>query len=728
MRKSGWIACVCVPALSTTCLAAGPDASNLTERTALLMIQLGVILFAAKLGHMLLSQRCRMPGVLGEVLAGVIIGPHVLGGIAFYVFPHGLFPPSNGFPVSPELYGICGLAAVILLFTIGLETDLRLFLRYSMAATVVGIGGVLFSFVLGNLVTVAFSRSLFGVQLDWLAPQALFLGVISTATSVGITARILAEKRKLDSPEGVTILGGAVIDDVLGIVLLAVVLGIIGAAGGSRTIHWARIGGIAGKAVGIWLVTTVIGLLASRRIGFLLKLFRAPLSIALMGLGLALIVSGLFEHAGLATIVGAYIMGLSLSRTDIKHVVQEGLAPISAFLVPVFFCVMGMLIDFRMLASKEVLLFGAAYAGTAILAKVLGCGLPMLLFGFNLRGAMRIGIGMMPRCEVALTIAGIGLAKGVISQDVVGVSVVLMIATTLLAPPALVALFSNNKRGTRKTPPRASEQALTFSFPSPEIVDLLVPKLVAVFESEGFFAHLLDRAERTYQLRKNDMIVGFRQGTTDVQFHCRASEVPLVNTAMYEVVAELQRTISGLQAPLDNAAIARRVQDEIPTTTHGLRMGDYIRIETLVPNMRASNKQEMIEGLLALLDRQGMILDIEKARSAIWERERSMSTGMQHGIAIPHARTDAVKKLVCAVSTHSDGIDFGAIDNQPSRIFVLTLSPADNPAPHVQFMSVVGTVLDEDGRRRLLACQTPRDMRAVLATRPNTSESPPVRG
>ncbi len=340
----------------------------MTERMMMLAMQLGLILFLARLGHMLF-ERLRLPGVLGEVVAGIVIGPYVIGSISFYGFPGGLFPPGDGFPVSPELYGLCAVAAVLLLFVVGLETDLRLLRHYSLAGALVGVGGVVISFLAGALVTKAFSGMVFGKVLGVLAPECLLLGVIATATSVGITARILSEKRKTDTPEGVTIVAGAVIDDVLGIILLAVVLGVITASRGTGTVDWTRIGIIAGKAVGIWLVATAIGLAASRKLSFLLKLFRDRSSIALMALGLALILASLFEHVGLAMIVGAYVVGLSLSPTDITHVIRERLDPIFKFLVPVFFCVMGMLIDVRTLFTGKVLVFGAVYTAVAMLAR-----------------------------------------------------------------------------------------------------------------------------------------------------------------------------------------------------------------------------------------------------------------------------------------------------------------------------------------------------------------------
>ena len=343
------------------------------EEMMFLVLQVGVIIFAAKLGGMLASL-LRLPSILGELAVGIIIGPWALGGIGFGdgLFASGLFhgaalkqmAAETGQAIdatSPALYGIATLASVILLFLSGLETDLKMFLRYSFVGFMVGLGGVVVSFVLGDLCAIyllpeffshfAYLRDLpLAEAMTKEAP--LYMGIMSTATSVGITARILSEKKQMDSEEGVTIMAGAVIDDVLGLIVLAIGNGIIaanhvakaGAAGGAM--DWGAIGVVAMKAFGVWLGATAIGLVAARWIAKLLKaVFRSPVVIATMAFGLALMLAGFFEFMGLAMIIGAYVMGLALSRTDLKHPIQDMLTPVYTFLVPIFFCSMGMMVD-----------------------------------------------------------------------------------------------------------------------------------------------------------------------------------------------------------------------------------------------------------------------------------------------------------------------------------------------------------------------------------------------
>ena len=680
----------------------------------MLALQLGVIIFAAKLGG-ILFRRMKLPGVLGELCAGMVIGPYALGSISFYGLSQGLFPILGNFAVSPELYGIASLAAIILLFVTGIETDLRMLLRFSVVGSVVGIGGVTASFILGDLTVVLFSNMLFGEALGFFHPACLFLGVVSTATSVGITARVLSEKRKLDSPEGVTVLAGAVVDDVLGIVLLAIILGVVSAANKTTgSIDWGHISVIAAKAIGIWLGATVVAILASRRISFLLKLFGDRSSIAIMALGLALILAGLFEEAGLAMIIGAYIAGLSISRMDISHVVREKLGSVYALLVPIFFCVMGMLVDFRTMTSKTVILFGVVYSVVAVLAKLVGCGLPCLFANFNTRGALRIGFGMVPRGEVALVVAGIGLAAGVFEPQVFGIAIMMTLLTTLMAPPILAMLFDSDAPGTR-TPVKGHEgTALDFEFASPEIGEFLLAKLRAVFESEGFFVHRVDHERQVYQLRKDQTIIGLSRKESTICFTCDESDAAFVNTAVYEVLGQLEQTIRGLQKPVDKAAIVRRVQETKWANGHHFDLSGYLKLNLLEPHLRATDKKGVIEELLGMLQRSGLVEDVAMARQAVLEREKGMSTGMERGIAIPHAKTDAVSTLVCAVGLKPEGIDFGAFDGKPSTIFVLTLSPNKVGTPHVQFMSTVSQILITDARKRLLACKTSTRMYQAL--------------
>lgn len=696
--------------------AGGEAEPSLTHRMMYLALQLGLIFFAARLGNLIMT-KLKMPGVLGELMAGMLIGPHLLGGIAFYGFPHGLFPLGQGFAVSPELYAFGTIASIVLLFMTGLETDLKMFLRYSVAGTMVGVGGVIFSFVAGDLTAVFLSNLISDTPLTFMSPAALFLGVISTATSVGITARILSERKYIEAPEGVTILSGAVVDDVLGIVMLALVIGIANAGGQGGAINWTKIGIVAARTVGIWLAATALCLFLASRIGKFLKTFKKKSTIAIMALGLALILAGFFEEAGLAMIIGAYVMGLSISRTDLKLVVQEKLHLIGELLIPVFFCVMGMLVNFREIASPNLLLFGLVYTVFAVVSKIIGCGIPAFANGFNLRGAFRVGVGMVPRGEVALIVAGIGYSTGYLGNEVFGVAIIMTLITTLAAPPALAGIL-NAKKGVRKEKQAVRRIEIPYSFPTPFLTDLVLEKVLALFTGEGFYTHLVNHEDQVYQFLREQQILGMRKDTTSLVFDVPEENVALIHTAMYTILHEIEVTVRGLQTPIDKNEIARRMQEPAGGAVKG-NEGDlsaWLKFSRISADLKGSTKEEVIRELIGILKENGDISDSEAIFEAVMAREHSMSTGLQDGVALPHAKTDLVDNLVCAMGIRKGGIDFSSLDGKPSEFFFITLSPKTRPAPHVQFMAAVSRALSApEVRERLRKASSNTEIWQLLA-------------
>ncbi|MEN8150819.1 MAG: cation:proton antiporter [Planctomycetota bacterium] len=419
------------------------EGHGITHNMMFLALQLGVILIAAKLMGEFTERVVKMPAVLGELAAGLIIGPYALGGLAIPGLGDALFPASAAasevVPVSEVIYGVSTFASIVLLFLAGLETDFRQFMRYAGPGGLVGLGGVLGAFVTGDVVTVLFGQALGYEGWTFMSGVPLFMGTISVATSVGITARVLSEKGSLDTPEGVTILAGAVIDDVLGIIVLAMVVA-MHKAGDSGEVDWGNIGIIAAKAFGIWLVATAVMIVAAGPLKRFFGILKGDGVVPGVALGIALILSGIMESFGLAMIIGAYVCGLGFAKEkELAHRLDRLVRPMYNLVVPVFFCVMGMLVNFE--AMGAALTFGLIFSGIAVVSKVVGCGLPTFLVGFNMKGALRIGFGMLPRGEVALIVAGIGLSSGIIGQDMFGVSILMTLITTVLAPPILVKLF-----------------------------------------------------------------------------------------------------------------------------------------------------------------------------------------------------------------------------------------------------------------------------------------------
>ncbi|MBI4232839.1 MAG: cation:proton antiporter [Chloroflexi bacterium] len=416
---------------------------DITEQITRLVFQLAIILAAAKLAGEVCDRFFKVPPVLGELVAGVVIGPYALGGL--HLGPVGpLFQGAREAGANPisvlptSLYAIAQVGAVVLLFAAGMETDLKQFLRYAGPASVVAAGGVLVPFALGATATVWF-----GFGHGFTDPVPLFMGAILTATSVGITARVLSDLHRLGTPEGVTVLAAAVVDDVLGILVLTIVVGI--AATGHVTLGQVAL--VGGKAIGFWVALTGLGILASGLISRALGAFRVTGAAVALALALAFLAAGLAQSVGLAMIIGAYSIGLALSGTELARRIEGAMHGVYYALVPVFFVAMGMLVDLS--AMRGALVFGGVITALAIVGKVFGCGLPALGLGFNLRGAWRIGLGMLPRGEVALIVAGVGLAQEVIDTEIFGVSIMMTAVTTLVAPILLVPVFRRGGPGTR---------------------------------------------------------------------------------------------------------------------------------------------------------------------------------------------------------------------------------------------------------------------------------------
>jgi len=532
-----------IPAFLYASESAGHGAS-MTHLMNLLVFQLAIIILVTRVFGYIFEKYLKQTSVLGELVSGMIIGPYALGKFFVPMLGGPLFPlnHSSTVPVSPELYGFAIVASIILLFLSGLETDLPTFLKFSMIGGSVGLGGVVVSFALGALTAVLFLPQV----TSFMDPTALFLGTLATATSVGITARILSEKRKMSSPEGVTILAGAVLDDVLGIVLLAVVIGIAKVTGSGEHMHWGPIALIAGKAFGFWLGSTVLGILIAPKLTKSLKGFGSINIIAEFCFGLALLLAGLSELVGLAMIIGAYVMGLALSQTDMAHDLRESLHPVYRFFVPMFFCIMGMMVDFS--ALWGVLAFGLIYTAASIFGKLIGCGIPALLNGFNLRGAFRIGAGMLPRGEVTLIVAGLGLSSGIIGPDMFGVAIMTLLVNSVIAPPLLVKSF-NGGRG-YKSDLKSDEEdlkSIELSFGTPRIAGFISSELLDGFKTEEFFVHQINMNRKIFTIRKDRIQITMICKEDVIILNTPPENEDFVRLMILEVIVELKDLLLGVE-------------------------------------------------------------------------------------------------------------------------------------------------------------------------------------
>jgi Kef-type K+ transport system membrane component KefB len=510
----------------------------------ILALQFGLILVVAKLSGWFFSTKLKQSQVLGELVAGMIIGPYVLGSIPLGALGP-LFPivGNSTIPVSTELYAISTIGSVFLLFNSGLETDLPTFLKFSGKATIVGLGGVVVSFFMGAGLTILLHPEIGSIM----APEALFLGTLCTATSIGITARILSDAKKISTPEGVTILAAAVLDDVLSIILLSVVVGIATVEMGGGTIAWSSIAIIGLKAIGFWLICMVLGIVLAPYLTQKLKKLESLSSLAIISFGISLLLAGLSEMAGLAMIIGAYISGLALSQTDVAGEINERIKAVSEYFVPVFFAVMGMMVDFK--ALMGVFVFGLLFSIFAFVGKLIGCGFPALFVGFNLRGAARIGAGMLPRGEVTLIVAGIGLSSGAIGSDMFGVAVMTMLFASFAAPPIITQTFKGGSGYKEELDKDKEEQfiVIELEFPSERTADYLRRSLASAFRAEGFFISSIEGSVRTWQIRKEQQVFIMRRKGAHFELSVKPKDENYARLMLFEALVEFQEFTDALK-------------------------------------------------------------------------------------------------------------------------------------------------------------------------------------
>ncbi len=404
-----------------------------------ILLFLALITLASK-GAGALSTRLGQPAVFGEILAGLLLGPSLLN-----VLDWGLFaPPAGGGPhadLPAVVQALAEIGVVLLMFVAGLETDLGQMRRVGRVAFWAACGGVVLPFGAGAAVA-----HLFGY--GW--SEGFFIGAVLTATSVSISAQTLMEIGSLRSKEGSAILGAAVIDDVMGIIVLSLVVAFAGrpagAAGAGAAVLW-----IALRMTLFFLFAWLLGRACFERA-----------AAAAGGVGVsepltAFVVTAAFLYAwaaeylgGVAAITGSYMAGVLFAQTSSRERIDRGIRPLTyAFLVPVFFINIGLRADVRPIVHALPLTL--CILGVAVLAKVIGCGAGAWLSGFRRREALRVGVGMISRGEVGLIVAGYGLAHGIIGSDLFSVMVLMILITTMITPLGLRLVFP--RTGGRESAP-----------------------------------------------------------------------------------------------------------------------------------------------------------------------------------------------------------------------------------------------------------------------------------
>ncbi|MBU7583694.1 MAG: cation:proton antiporter [Nostoc sp. TH1S01] len=434
-------------------LASTTETADSSMVLAAVLLSLVVIYFASKLGGEL-SNRIGLPPVLGELVGGVVVGVSVLH---LLVFPEGGADSSSSLimvflqstaglspEAAPQVFAaqsevisvLSELGVIILLFEIGLESNLKDLMAVGIQATIVAVVGVVVPFAAGTVGLM----TLFGIS----AVPAIFAGAALTATSIGITSKVLAEIGKLNSKEGQIILGAAVIDDVLGIIVLAVVASLAkdGAVDVGKVIY------LIISATAFLLGAIVLGNVFNKTFVAIANQLKTRGELVIPAFIFAFVMAYLAAIIQLEAILGAFAAGLVLEETDKRKELQKQVIPVADLMVPIFFVTVGAKTDLGVLnpaipSNREGLIMAIFLITVAIIGKVI-TGLSV--FGQPQINRLAIGVGMIPRGEVGLVFAGVGAASGVLSKPLGAAIIMMVILTTFLAPPLLRFVFPDSSK------------------------------------------------------------------------------------------------------------------------------------------------------------------------------------------------------------------------------------------------------------------------------------------
>lgn len=374
------------------------------------LLNIAFILAAAKVGG-LLSSKLKMPEVLGALVSGVVLGPAALNLVQY----------SDGIRL------LANLGVIFLMFLAGLETNLEEFKKAGKSSLAIAVSGVLLPLVLGTLGASLFFSS---------RTENIFIGVILTATSVSITVETLTELGKLNTRAGVNILGAAVIDDILGLILISVILAVAGKGGNTS------LGVTLAKIAAFCLVSVLAIVFLPKMAEKHADRIRPGRTLLTFSFAAVLFAAFAAEKLGIAAITGAYLCGLLLSQIKPKEYLVRNVKTVSSgFLAPIFFASVGIETDVSGL-NGEMLLITLVMFAVAVVGKVAGCGAAARLFRMTRRESLQIGTGMVSRGEVAIITANIGLQNHIISQEVFLPTILVVILTTLATPIFLKLAFT----------------------------------------------------------------------------------------------------------------------------------------------------------------------------------------------------------------------------------------------------------------------------------------------
>lgn len=393
------------------------------------IISLGILLFAAKLMAELFH-RIKLPIVLGELLAGIIVGPFALGGLF-------LFEEEPLVSLDETVRHVGEIAAIVILFTAGLHITPREFLKGGAAAFTVGSIGVIVPFFVGYYVFTAF-----GVE----ALQATLIATALTATSIAISIQVLTELGRMHTSEARLILGAAIVDDILAIAVLSVVTTMVQT--GNLTPNIIDITLLILKILGIFAALLMATIFMIPRVLHVERLWKSKGSVEGITTASFFAAAGIAAAVGLSPIVGAFAVGMAVASTRVIKQMEDYVSKLEIIFAPLFFAIIGAQVDLRGVNINVLYLAGIIVA-VAIATKLAGCGLPAMIFLKNKSKAMRVGIGMISRGEVGLIVAGVGVSSGVLTNDIYTTVIIMVALTTIITPVWLKVAYRKEPIGVK---------------------------------------------------------------------------------------------------------------------------------------------------------------------------------------------------------------------------------------------------------------------------------------
>ena len=379
------------------------------------IIGVGILLFAAKLMAELFL-RLKLPIVLGELLAGMIVGPFALGG---FIAVDG----KQLLQINDEIKILGEMGAIVILFMAGLEMTPKEFLRGGKASFTVGTLGVVIPFFAGLAVF-----QLFGFD----ALESMLIATALTATSIAISIQVLSEFGKIKTPEARLIIGAAIVDDILAIAVLSVVTSIAGSDGGVDNIDITEITITILKVLGFFAIMLVVAVVVIPKI-ITPRLWKAKGSVEGIATAAFFGAAALAGSIGLSPIVGAFAVGMALSTTKVFDKIESYIGKIGLIFAPLFFAIIGAQVDLRAV-DLNILILSGVIVVVAVATKLFGCGLPAMYFLKSKQKGMRVGIGMISRGEVGLIVAGVGVTAGVLTSEVYSTIIIMVVVTTIITP------------------------------------------------------------------------------------------------------------------------------------------------------------------------------------------------------------------------------------------------------------------------------------------------------